>query len=521
MDEEMCQILAYCNAKAYGNTKRLSKDRFTFDQELWDTDGKISEASKWLNARGIISKKPFVGLHGADKVMELDYPGFVAYRVREKSDGCKHVEIFVTCRGSQGEGFQELGGLGGASWLTNLDAAKIDLDGASLRISNKYFISGGDQRLSLHQGYARKFMSFKADLSGHLNELLKNELNQVSYDVLSKNFSDKDKNLTGNQLKTRINAERKCSFQVYCTGHSQGGGVAQIVIAFLTTFIGEYLYGPNFDNKELNLVYGVFISPARAWGNERTRSIYENVVGINNMIGCSTVMDIVTCLPLGHNIEKDKAKVIIFEIGKLIVNRIAKVFGNTYIDLAKLIFNSEHSYETLTHWAFEDPVDILLKYCTLNVKAIDAFIKDVKAGKIVVEDEAKYVKSLLEEKSKFENFTNNSKNVSQLNELIKEAQEEYFYAHRQNVLFAKTRMHYHALMATNSLIKAVKMSGGPATFIASQHFGAYNQNSYLDKNGQIKVNLGAYFSPDILSFDLQQCAERADAYYEKKNRMVK
>jgi hypothetical protein len=521
-DKGICQILAYLNAKAYGNTKRLSEDQFVFGGDLYGIKGEdTSPASQWLIEKGIIAQEPFVGLHGAGKNKELDYPGFVSYRIHEKSDGWKHVEIFVTFRGSQGEDFQALGGLVGASWLTNLDADKLQLSGVELGISDKYFTPNGDKQLKGHQGYAQKFMSFKSSFSNHLVKLFKNDLNLVDYNALLDHFSDKDKSLKGVALKSRVDSERKCTFQVYCTGHSQGGGVAQISIAFLTIYIGEYLYGPNFDNKDFNLVYGIFMSPARAWGDERTRLVYESVVGVNNMVGYSTVMDLVTCLPLGHNIEKDKGKVVFLSIGKHILSGIAGLLGNPYSDLIKLICKSENSYETLIHWAFEDPVGIFSKYCRLNIEKIDAFVKDVKAKKIVVNDETKYVKSLLEEKKNFENFIGNPKNVSSLNTLIKETQEEYFYAHREGGLFVTIRRDYHALRAVKRLIEAVKMCGSPVDFIASQHFGVYTCNRSLEKNEVITTNLGQYFNPEILSFDLQQCAERADAYYEKKNRLVK
>ncbi|MDR0393118.1 MAG: hypothetical protein LBH52_02700 [Puniceicoccales bacterium] len=521
-NKEICQILAHLNAKAYDNTKRLSEDQYVFDKDLYGVSGgDTSAASQWLSKQGIIAKKPFVGLHGASGNKELDYPGFIAYRIHEKSDGWKHVDIFVTFRGSQGENFQALGGFAGASWLTNLDAAKLNCNGSELGISNKYFTSNDSRQFSLHQGYARKFMSFKSSLSSHLTELFQKDLTLVPYDTLSDNFSDEDKYLEGTALKSHVDCKRKCTFQVYCTGHSQGGGIAQVSAAFLTTYIGEYLYGPNFDNKVFNLVYGVFLSPARAWGDESTRLAYENVVGVNNMVGYSTVMDAVTSMPLGHNIERDRGKVAILEIGKHILNGIAKLFGDPYVDLTKLVCNSKNSYETLTYWAFEDPVDIFSKYCRLNVETIDAFVKDAKAGKIVVDDEAKYTKSLLEEKKSFENFVNNAKNINNLNTFIKKTQEEYFYAHREGGLFSKIRRDYHVLKAVKSLTKAVKMCISPVHFIASQHFGVYSYNRFLENNGLIKTNLGQYFSVKLLSFDLQECVERANAYYEKKNRMVK
>jgi hypothetical protein len=127
----------------------------------------------------------------------------------------------------------------------------------------------------------------------------------------------------------------------------------------------------------------------------------------------------------------------------------------------------------------------------------------------------------LEEKKSFENFVNNAKNINNLNTYIKEAQEEYFYAHREGGLFSTIKRDYHALRSVKSLTKAVKMCVSPVHFIASQHFGVYSYNCFLEKSELVKTNLGQYFNPEILSFDLQQCAERADAYYEKKNRMVK
>ncbi|MDR1254496.1 MAG: hypothetical protein LBJ78_00465 [Puniceicoccales bacterium] len=108
MDGEMCQILAYLNNKAYDNSKRLAEGLYIFRNAT-------SPASSWLSQVGVVSKEPFIGIHGVDENQEKDYPGFLAYRVQEKPGEGKHIDLFVTLRGSQGEDFQALGGYGGAS----------------------------------------------------------------------------------------------------------------------------------------------------------------------------------------------------------------------------------------------------------------------------------------------------------------------------------------------------------------------------------------------------------------------
>ncbi|MDR0647135.1 MAG: hypothetical protein LBF43_01715 [Puniceicoccales bacterium] len=517
MDKRMCQILAYLNAQAYDNTKRLSQDRYAY------ADGaNNSPASRWLKQRGIISQDPFVGVHGAGNNRELDYPGHLAYRIYETPDGGQHVDLYITFRGSQGEIFQPLGGIAGPSWFTNFDAAKITVPGTEFGISDKYFKPNTIRQISLHQGYAQKFAFLQGSLAQRLNDLFRKELNLPSYNTLAGDFLDKDKNLAGIALKSHVDRARKCTVQVYCTGHSQGGGVAQVAVAFLTTYIGEYLYGPNFDNKEFNLVYGIFMSPARAWGDKPTRAVYENVVGVNNMVGYSTVMDIVTCMPLGHNIEEDPAKAMALSIGKRIIGGIATFFGTPYADLVKLICSSEHSYETLTHWCFEDPVLVFTKYCRLNIATIDSFVRDVKAGKLVVANEAQYVKSLLAMRKNFEDFVGNAKNSDQLRMRLQKTQDAYFIAHRKSFIYFlnKPNRNYHALKAMANLKKVITICSGPEHFIASQHFGAYAPNHTLTRSGLMETTLEPFFNPEVLSFDLQQCAENADSYFERKNRMI-
>jgi hypothetical protein len=393
--------------------------------------------------------------------------------------------------------------------------------GAEFGIPDKYFTPGDARKLSLHQGYARKFISFKPNLRHRLMELLHEDLKIVPFDILAEGFSDKDRNLRGLALKSHVDHVRKCTYQIYCTGHSQGGGVAQVTVAYLTTLLGEYLYGPNFDNKEFNSVYGVFISPARAWGNKSTRAVYENVVGVNNMIGYSSVMDIVTCMPLGHNIEKDKANATMLSVGKHILRGLAPFFTPPYNELVKLICNSENSYETLTHWCFEDPVRVFTEYCKSNIATINLFVGDVKAGKLVVDNEAPYVKSLLEVRKKFKDFFNNKRQAEELRTLIKEVQEAYFFAHKDGFLFVRTKRNFHALKAIAKLKKVIEICMGPEHFIASQHLGAYAYNHVLADDGLIKTNLGPFFNAQLLSFDLQRGAEDADIYFAKKESMTK
>mgnify|MGYP000295693985 CR=1 FL=1 len=514
---DKCFVLAYLNANAYANTKRTSAGQYTYN-ELGDIDGRTSPETEWLKNTGIISMSPFVGQQGAGKNTEIDYPGFLAYKITPEANGWKHIDIFVTLRGSQGEKFQPLQGNAGASWFSNFDGAHKSIQASELGIPNK-FLSEGKEALCFHQGYCNKFLSFRPSLHRKIQKLLIKELKQDSFKILSEQ-SKGVQALSGQALKDFVDNARKCTFQVYCTGHSQGGGIAQITIADITTQIGEYLYGPNFDNKIFNLTYGIFFSPTRAWGNTYTREVYENVIGVNNMLGYSSVMDIVTNLPLGHNIEKDPSKIVFLKIAKIIVNGVATFFDKAYINIAKLICNCDYGYETLTHWAFEDTVDLLRKYYALNINTIDNFISDVNKGQYVVENKEAYLKQLNRERSTFQQLLNDSKLSGRINQLLTQAQEEYFYAHRQSKFFKETKMRYHSLKATKYLIKAIKSSGGLIPFVSSQHFGSYAVNLYLGKDGKEKAELDSFFQVNLPSYDLQTCVERADTYYTKKEYFI-
>lgn len=533
LNKETCEIIAMLNAKAYANSKRLAEDVYENEDDLMTITENISEESRWLRSKNIFYKKPFIGIHGGHGIYEKDYAGYIAYQIHTNLEGTRHIDIYVVLRGSQGETFHKLGGFGSPSWLTNFDAVNFLVRPLALNVPQKFVKETGIVNLSLHRGYTIKFLSFKDDLKRQIFYLLKEELKIAPFAQIAtqmqKNGLGSNQDITklkGLELKKIVDQWNKCTFQVYCTGHSQGGGVAQVTILYLTSLFGDYIYGPNFDNKILNLVFGIFMSPARAWADFLTKKLYERVVGEKQMLGYSLLTDVITCLPLGHNIGKDKVKSTLATITKALTKVLATLYGGEWLSLANMALKSAQNYETLTHWAFEDSSEVLKKYYAINKKAIQSLISDITQKNVFIEEPEKKLLELGQELEAFSNYEKEENMKAFENALLK-AQLAYFKSH-QTGWFSTIKNQYHSLMAVKYLLEALKTCGGPIHFIASQHLGAYKrtytikptEDGFSYSPEKKLLGLGANFHVGLLSYDLQKCLNRAVLYFAFKNATI-
>jgi hypothetical protein len=206
----------------------------------------------WKILRGIIS--PFVP---GDSSVEVDYPGFVAY----KTDFYANDDIIwlvVVLRGSQGEDFQPLNGMLGSSWITNYSAGAADIPTDFLPFKGK-----------MHSGYLNKMMACRISMNNSINEAL----SQIGED----NF-------------------HRVRFII--TGHSQGGGLAQVALAMIIKNF-SYIYGDSeFDNNKTPRFFGYFMSSPCILCGKKTTAAYKETIGEDNMIRHESNGDIVPMLCL-------------------------------------------------------------------------------------------------------------------------------------------------------------------------------------------------------------------------------
>lgn len=201
---------------------------------------------------------------GGHLPQEVDYPGFVAYSTDADKTG-SIIWLVVVLRGSQGEGFQPGNGMFGGSWVTNYNAGSAELDGEI------YPFTG-----YAHAGYLNKILS--------CNISMRNAINEALSAIGPANFP-------------------KVRFVV--TGHSQGGGLAQVALPIIIRDHG-YIYEKHFHNAETPRFFGYFMSTPRAISGKNTADAYIKYVGKNNAIRHQAYGDIVPMLclsnylPIGH-----------------------------------------------------------------------------------------------------------------------------------------------------------------------------------------------------------------------------
>ncbi|MDR0715417.1 MAG: hypothetical protein LBF25_01375, partial [Puniceicoccales bacterium] len=150
----------------------------------------------WRIVKGVLSM-----FAKGNLITEVDYPGFVAYRT-DYNCGDDIIWLVVVLRGSQGEDFQPLGGMLGSSWVTNLSAGAASLP-------KKHFPFAGE----VHSGYLNKMLACEISMKNSINEALEN-----------------------------IGPENFHRVRFIVTGHSQGGGLAQIALPMIIKDF-SYIYG--------------------------------------------------------------------------------------------------------------------------------------------------------------------------------------------------------------------------------------------------------------------------------------
>lgn len=467
--KECLQLVEYMyfGTKRYTPTKRIFEDAFS--------NQGISKPALYstIKKKKITIATSFFGTNGMQEGSDI---GLIAYRnLKEK----KLLQIFIILEGSQGEDFEFLGGLGGASWLTNFQAKKVRINAKEEFELNEKYLLNGDGILSFHQGYLAKI--------ANSNFYFKRAIDSVLNDAL--HIKDRSKK---SKLKTKsmIDKKRGNTVQVYILGHSQGGGLVQVAAPYYTTHIGQYLYGQNFDNKEYNTVHAICLSPARAIGDEYTLNVIERVMGKGNIFGYCSPMDPVPCVPLGSNIDGHKLAKASFKIKQKLVGLISHFVSEKLSPLLKAISAVDCNYVDLPIFAYEDHNYLLSRYAQLSIEALGN----------------NYLKTL-------EEILNNR---DELKENLKKAQENYFESHRHSVF----RKDYY-LVNSAYYLKKVFEKCSVIDYIAAQHFGTKTRLSWKDHQEKEQGTICALFNHKILEGDVQKAIDRGIEYRTYKEKFLK
>ncbi|MDR2812786.1 MAG: hypothetical protein LBB05_03315 [Puniceicoccales bacterium] len=219
---------------------------------------------------------------------EIDFPGYVATLKMDP-----YYVICVVLRGSQGEDFQPGSGLLSASWATNYDAAPLEVD------PELYGFAG-----RMHGGYLTKINSCNLSREEFEQMVADREIDnplrsRAELDFIYPLFESVQRTIE------RIPENERSNIRFVVTGHSQGGGLAQIALPLMINQFGGTI--PQFvDNIATPRFFGYFLSAPRVAADQETVDHYNALVGHDNMINHFAFRDIVTmaCLhgykTLGH-----------------------------------------------------------------------------------------------------------------------------------------------------------------------------------------------------------------------------
>ncbi|MDR0756067.1 MAG: hypothetical protein LBE99_04110 [Puniceicoccales bacterium] len=270
---------------------------------------------KFVHGSGLISDwfchRPFMGTHGAIHLggmmrflphargMEADYPGFIA--LRQATETTPPV-IVIVFRGSQSNRFQNFGGIFGPSWLTNLSAAKMNCP------ENWGF------RASFHKGFLEKYLSARPSIFGDLHDCVR-----------------------------MIPRAQRPHIRFIITGHSQGAGICLPAALDIVHTFGPRIFGEDFSNITTPRFFVYALSGPNSVGTGSTKRLFNDIVGRDNVIRHSSILDIVTHLCLGKHYDR------------WLFNRI---LGATV--------GMQAGYTPVGHLAIDDLVDLLRKGFTLN-----------------------------------------------------------------------------------------------------------------------------------------------------------
>ncbi|MDR0740271.1 MAG: lipase family protein [Puniceicoccales bacterium] len=261
-----------------------TRHQWICDRNFTGIHGKLKESSRIGRVLNVAFEAVTLGRFAP----EIDFPGYVA----ALQTGPYHV-IAIVLRGSQGEDFQPGSGLLSASWATNYDAGPLEVD------SGLYGFSG-----RMHGGYLTKINScnlpqeeFEQMVSDHeINNPLQS---RVDLDFIYPLFE------SVRRVIEQIPEDERDRIRFVVTGHSQGGGLAQVALPLMISQFGELITG-FINNTETPRFFGYFLSAPRVAADQETVDSYNALVGHDNMINHFAFRDVVTmaCLhgykTLGH-----------------------------------------------------------------------------------------------------------------------------------------------------------------------------------------------------------------------------
>ncbi|MDE6575851.1 MAG: lipase family protein [Opitutales bacterium] len=225
---------------------------------------------------------------------ELDFAGFVAYKPEELPgpNYCPYHVICVVFRGSQGESFQPGNGMMSASWATNYDCAPTAVNPESYGFEGR-----------VHGGYLAKVNSCNFPHEDIAMMVCDGEIDNPLHDWDDRYLYSLDESIQ--EAIDRVPANERDKIRFIVTGHSQGGGLAQVALPYILTKFSSQI--PGFqDNFTTPRFFGYFLSPPRVIADAACENAYNLLVGYDNMISHFAFRDIVTLaslrgyVPLGH-----------------------------------------------------------------------------------------------------------------------------------------------------------------------------------------------------------------------------
>ena len=480
-NDDLCRDCLQMTEYLYLATKRYDKDHRVYPGAfLKETDLPRPPTYDTLMSRGIEIFAPIMGVNGG---IEEAIVGMLAYRLQQR-----HLEIFIALEGSQGEPFEFLEGIGGSSWRTNFLSNKKDSEAQKFNLDKKYEV------LSIHEGYGNKILSSRPDLIEKIRALCKyRNIKDISeYDGASDNVTQQD-----------IDNWRGFTIDVYIFGHSQGGGLTQAMLIAME--IGRMFYGYAFDNKTFNTIHLICMSPARAIGDVHTLCVILDVWGIGNIFCFCSPIDIIPCLPLGHNIDKRPLLKLRATVGLMILKAISLVLPKKWSDFISAISSTKFNYEELPIFAYVDYGDVLVRYCDESIKVYREYLGIMKEKGAKV-DEKQWQK-------KIDSCNQIKKKIPEIRKRVTSMQENYFKAHTSNILTSK----YYALKAVHYLRKLLQIVP-IEDLIASQHWGAPVLLQNKDSKRQIWIE--TLFNAGLIVPDIQKAIDRGIEYKQWKGEIV-
>ena len=484
LNDEICATILQLTEYLYLGTKRYAKDKRVYPDAFGD--GPIKPpVFKFLTSSGVVIFAPIWGLDGGK---EKAITGMIAFFVPKTEN--KDLILWVCHKGSQGEDFEFLGGYGGASWGSNFKSGKASVVAETLGLDKKYGV------LSFHEGYYKKIISMKQSLEENLNKLFTH--------LGIKKFSE-FRSSKSEVTQQEVDNWRGRSVKVYIFGHSQGGGLTQVGAPYITTLIGRWLYGNSFDNKTFNVCHAICMSPARAIGDEHTMDVVQDVMGKGNIFGWCSPIDIIPCLPLGHNIDKRPIAKIRATIGLMILKAISVFLPKDWSELVSAISSTKFNYETLPIFAYVDYGEVLGRYCEEGIKVYREYLRIMKEKGAKVEEK--------QFQKKIDSWNRITKQIPEIRKIVTSMQKNYFKAHTSNIVVSK----WYVLKAVHYLRKLINKVP-VEDLLASQHLGAFTILQNKDMKPPVRYEM--LYNASLPDSNIQKAINRGIEYERWKGEFV-